>query len=94
MEYQVAKDYLDNLIRVQNEAKSSAYFNSSIQAIIIADPESVHMYRGIEIIADVMGLTLGEREWRYKEDVRTEYFFIYSGVEFFQLGSSDDPNKA
>lgn len=89
MEYQEVKEYLDNLIQVREEAKSCECLNSSIQAIMISYPE-IHMYSGIEIVADTMGIRLDSKKLR---DGTMKYFFTYSGTEFFQLGSSDSEHK-
>ena len=85
MEYQEIKDYLDSLIRIRDEAKNSEKLNSSIEAIMIVNPE-IHIYKGIEIIADVMGIKLKSRQRR---DGITEFYFNYSKIKFFQLGSSN-----
>lgn len=90
MEYQEVKNYLDALIRVRDEARNIQRFNSSIEAIMAASSD-IHIYKGIEIIADVMGLKLDKKKFL---DRKPRYFFIYAGVEFFQLGSSDDSDKA
>ena len=89
MEYLEIKDYLDRLIRIQDEAQSCEDLNANIKAIMITGP-AIQMYKGIEIIADVMGLQLDSKK---RGDGDMEYFFIYSGVEFFQIGKSDDIKK-
>lgn len=85
MEYQDVKDWLDRLIFVRAAEKSYEKLNSSIQAILVTRPE-IHIYKGIEIIADVMGVELDSEE----KDGNTWYSFVYAGVRFFQIGSSDE----
>lgn len=81
MEYQEVKDWLDNLICVQNEAKRIEKFNSNIEAIMVSTP-NIQIYTGIEIIADIMGLKLESRE---RTDGDKELYFNYSKTRFFQL---------
>ena len=90
MEYQDIKHWLDELIRLKSESKSLENFNSEIQSIIYSYPE-IQLFNGIEIIVDIMGLKLFAKRWR---DNKTEYSFRYEGVKFFQIGSSDDEDKA
>lgn len=88
MEYQEIKDWLDRLILLNGAAKGYEDLTTSIQAIM--SRVGIQLYKGIEIVADVMGLQLDSRK---RSDGEIEYFFIYSGVEFFQLGRSDEVDK-
>lgn len=89
MEYQEVKEWLDELIRARNRCLSLECLDTNIQAIMHPTMD-IHIYKGIEIVADVMGLKLTERKFN---DKRMDYFFMYSNIEFFQIGKSDDGSK-
>lgn len=89
MEYTEVKEWLDKLIEANKEIKSMksslGWFSSDIRAIIHYDP-CILIYKGIEIIADVMGLEL-------KQEVRetsVQLSFEYSGTTFLQIYDLED----
>lgn len=84
MEYQEIKDWLDRLAENRKEALSLERLNSSIETTTPSG--NVHIYKGIETVADTMGLPL-QQEPFYEP---TKYYFIYREVEFFQFGKSDE----
>lgn len=88
MEYQEIKDYLDNLIRVYKESRAAESFNSEIKAITVSYKEMIHIHKGIDILADVMGIPL-EVEERDDAEFRFEYSFKYRDFLFFQIEKTD-----
>lgn len=81
MEYEKVKEWLDKLIKNLKEAQENEHFNNQI--IAIGPGEKIQIFRGIEIIADVMGVEL--KETRICSIYPFEYSFVYGGVEFHQL---------
>ena len=82
MEYEEIKEWLDKLVINLKEAQELEYFNEQINTCVMN--RQVQIYKGIDIIADVMGIELN-----IEEDMGCVYPFSYSfmhdGVIFFQL---------
>ena len=83
MKYKKIKEWLESLIKVYHKTKATAEFDAQI---CICEPFSsgIHIYKGIEMVADVMGLALKEIK-RDDAYIPYEYSFIYKGVKFFQI---------
>ena len=82
MELKNVKEWLDKLVDTQNELRDLKYCNTQIEVCGIMD--HIHIYRGIEKIADAVGAELrmirgDDREYPYR------YFFRYRGWEITQI---------
>lgn len=82
MGYTEIKERLDKVVKNIKEAESLCDFNSQIS--FIRPLKRIHVFRGIDIIADSMGLELRE-ENDWGDDLPYKYSFMYEGIEFFQL---------
>ena len=87
MEYEKIKEWLDLLVEDFKRNNEHADFNSQIYTCHSRD--AVHMCRGIEIVANVMGLELRRKDLPY-EEYSHESYFIYNDVRFFQMYRKDD----
>lgn len=82
MEYDEIKEWLDSIIDTIERQRELVIFNSEIET---HKPDNYYfIYRGIEIIADQMGIPLEHHE-RDDEKWRHKYSFIYRGIEFLQF---------
>lgn len=82
MEYTQVKEWMDKQIANLKEANALRFFN---EQICTCHPEtSIHIFRGIDILADVMRLELKEED-RGDSDFPYSYSFVYEGVRFFQI---------
>ena len=79
MEYTDVKEWLDWQIKDAEERRKNEPLNSDICAI--STPDEIQMYKGIDIVADILGAELKER--RLKEYYC--YYFFYNDVEVLQL---------
>lgn len=82
MEYENIKDWLDKLVDNRNEAIALTVHNTSILTTT-CDSERIHLYKGIDIVADVMGLPLEEKY--FNDECPYMYTFRYRDVMFVQL---------
>lgn len=58
MEYADIKEWLDSLITNAEERYALQYFNESVYLVSQNNDNTIQIYEGIEIVADVMGLTI------------------------------------
>lgn len=79
MEYEDVKAWLDWQMKNAEERRKNEAFNSDI--CMTSTPDYIQMYKGIDIVADILGADLKER--RLKEYYC--YYFFYNGVEVTQL---------
>ena len=86
MEYEVVKQWLDELVKANREANKENVLTSSIRAVAAVDT-SVLVFSGIDIVADVMGLELQEELITHDSDFRYSYTFKYDGMRFVQYSS-------
>lgn len=91
MDYASVKEWLDKLVSLHNEAKAIEQYSNDIEAII--SRRGIHLYKGIEAVADVMGIELKKKEVEYPDETRIRYFFYYSGLEFFQLSDKVETDE-
>ena len=89
MEYEKIKEWLESLILTTNARLNLVNFNSEIKSIAI--DYCVHIYKGIDIIADVMGLSLSIEQRDDNPLFPYRYSFIYKGMEFFQITDEELP---
>lgn len=73
------KSYLDNLVRINEEANKTHELNKNIRASLNAG--DVLVYDGIKELADAAGEELIE-EPRHGTRCNYRYYFIYKGVTF------------
>lgn len=88
MEYEKIRDWLDKLAELQKEQQQLSFFNSQIATTCGLDDIQIH--RGIEIVADVMGLSLTET-FRKGYEYPYKYSFSYEGVLFIQISTERLP---
>jgi hypothetical protein len=82
MGFKNVKEWLDKLVDNQNELRNLKYCNSQIE--LCGPTDTIHIFRGIEKIADAVGVELqmicdDSREYPYR------YFFRYRGWEVTQI---------
>lgn len=82
MEYAEVKEWLDRLVQNYNELHELQEFNTSVS--ICTGCDGVQLFKGIDIVADVMGFSLTEKDEEIGQ-FRYRYSFMYEGVEFFEL---------
>lgn len=88
MEYEQMKEWLDALIANAEQAMELEEFNSSIKASTspFSFSRKILIPRGIDIVADVMGIPLTEIELPADEVTyshKYKYQFLYRDVLFF-----------
>lgn len=76
----MARDWVNALISSMENRKSLDRLNSQIETIIT--PDYIQIYSGIEILADILGCELMEKE---RNDEYSEYYFFYRDVKFLKL---------
>lgn len=80
MEYEQVKEYLDDIVRDYKNAIRPRYLTNQIQSKVSIE-KNILVRKGLEIMADIMGLEIQEKEiedWRLKY----AYTFVYDGVKF------------
>lgn len=86
MEYEVVKQWLDELVDDFLKVTKENVLNSTIRAQIAIEV-SVLIYEGIDIVADVMGFDLTEEILNNDCEVWFAYSFTYKGVKFVEYKS-------
>lgn len=81
MEYAEVKEWLDRLVQNYNELHELKLFNTSVS---LCTASYVQLFKGIDIIADIMGFHLTEKDYETSE-FRYEYSFMYEGIKFLEL---------
>lgn len=76
----MARDWANALISHMKHRRALDKLNSQIETV--TTPDYIQVYAGIEILADVLGCELLERE---RDDEYTEYYFFYQEVKFLKL---------
>lgn len=82
MEYAEVKEWLDRLVQNYNELHELSELSTSVE--ICTGSNGVQLFKGIDIVADVMGFSLTEKDEETSQ-FRYRYSFMYEGVEFFEL---------
>ena len=82
MEFATVKEWLDKLVDSYNELKSLKYCNTQIELCGLYD--NIHIHRGIEVIADAVGIKLNVTYDSYS-DYPYRYHFMYRGYEIVQI---------
>ena len=82
MEYAEVKEWLDKLVANIIETESLYNFNEQIR--VCRPGLTIHMFTGIDIVADVMGLELRE-DYEEDKDFPYRYSFEYKGNKFIQI---------
>lgn len=93
MDYDTVKDWLDNVVCSIKDQRSLSVLTESIK--LSQSPDLyVTMVKGIDIVADIMGLRL--HHFKNSGDGTHQYSFSYQNVKFIQLsldpleGKSDE----
>lgn len=82
MEFTDAIEWLDAQIYAKKILNETRCFNNQIAAV--ATDKDIHIYRGIEILAGVLGIEIAENV-REGSEYKYEYRFNYKGIEVFQM---------
>ena len=82
MEYAEVKEWLDRLVHNYNEHHELSKLNESVS--VCTTSYGIQLFKGIDIIADVMGFCITEKDEETSQ-FRYNYSFMYEGVEFFEL---------
>ena len=83
MDFESVKAWLDENIAIRKRLVELDNFNEEMQLCTVNKENTLHVYKGIEIIAELLGKVLVETE--FDDDIPYKYYFMYDGVEVFQL---------
>ncbi len=83
-------EWLDRIIENMKEQKALSRFNNQI--MICGSKDHIQMFKGIEIVADELGIELQSKPHAgrippYAQ--KTRLFFDYRGIEVFQFVDGD-----
>ena len=81
MEYAQVKEYLDDMVRDYRNAIKPRCLADCIRSSVSIDKD-ILVHKGLEIIADIMGLEIQEEERNVSSGLVYEYSFVYEGVKF------------
>lgn len=84
MGYREIKEWLDRLVENRKERAALTQLNSSI--CTVGAESTIHLYKGIEIIADVLGVPLQKTTCCGT----IMYYCVYNGTEIRQIGKSNE----
>lgn len=85
MEFKDVKEWLDANIEHRKKLPEYEDFNEQIQLCTVNKKNTLQVYKGIDIIADVVGAELMQKEDWEDEELPYYYYFMYEGFEVFQL---------
>lgn len=91
MEFTDAIEWLDMQIYARKILNEARCFNSQIAAV--ETDKDIHIYRGIEILAGVLGAEMTESVEEGSK-YKYEYRFSYKGIEVFQMSKERIPLNA
>lgn len=94
------KEWLDTIVDALNVAQSNAYelwwgkladgeYDHRI-APCNPDYNSLHIYKGIEYLADVVGAKIETEVEEYENSTGFRHYFDYKGVRIFELCDTED----
>lgn len=86
MDKKRVKKWLDNLVLSRKKYLKNEYLMDGIRVCTGSLGDGIHIYSGINEIADVMALDLKEKFFG-NYDYPYKYWFVYDGVEFFQISN-------
>jgi len=86
MDKERIKKWLDNLVIARKLYLDNADLTDEICLCAGTFDDGIHIHLGIDEIADVMGLELKEKSFE-DDDYPYKYWFVYDGVEFFQISN-------
>ena len=76
----MARDWLNQIISCMKQRSPFDVFNNQIRTI--GSPDDIQLFKGIEILSDLLGLKLQDGG---KNENYNEYYFLFNGVKVFQL---------
>ncbi len=85
MEFKDVKEWLDANIELRKKLPEYEDFNEQIQLCGFGRKNTLHVFKGIDIIADVVGAELQQKEDWEDEERPYYYYFMYEGFEVFQM---------
>ena len=83
MEFQNIKEWLDLHISIRRQLIEAEHLNELCRP---NKENTLHVYKGIDILADVVGAELLLREDLEDEEYPYYHYFMYDGFEVFQIG--------
>lgn len=86
MDKEKVKQWLDNLVLSRKIYLENEDLTDEICVCTGSLGDGIHIYSGINEIADVMALDLKEKFFE-NDDYPYKYWFVYDGVEFFQISN-------
>jgi len=84
MKFTDIKKWVDAQANIKKAEKDCSCFCKQIST---CRTDSVQLYNGIEIVADVLCIDLDEEVFN---DGHIKLSFMYDGIEFIQIGRSED----
>lgn len=85
MEFQNIKEWLDLNISIRRQLIETENLNEQVQLCRPNKENTLHVYKGIDILADVVGAELLLREDLEDEEYPYYHYFMYDGFEVFQM---------
>lgn len=86
MDKERVKQWLDNLVLSRKIYLENEDLTDEICVCTGTLDDGIHIHSGIDEIADVMALDLKEKFFK-DDDYPYKYWFVYDGVEFFQISN-------
>lgn len=91
MKFTDIKKWVDAQANIKKAEKDCSCFCKQIST---CHTDSVQLYKGIEIVAEVLCIDLDEEVFDLDEEVfndgHIKLSFMYDGIEFIQIGRSED----
>ena len=83
LESAMVRDWLNLQVKNLAMRKESYVLNGTIR--LVEPDDRVHVYSGIALITELLGLKLKEKHDKYDYLYPWEYSFMYQGTEFYQI---------
>ena len=83
MDFENIKAWLDDIVDTIEHLNSLRTLGTSI--IGEASVDSYLIHKGIDVVADVMGIPVEEKELKNPSYFKKEYHFYYRGIKFYDF---------
>lgn len=84
MEFESVKAWLDMNISIRKQLIELEDYNEQLMLCRPNQKDTVHVFKGIEIMADLLGKEIAMVE-RNDTEIPYEYYFMYEGFKVLQL---------
>ena len=85
MDFESVKAWLDLNISIRKQLAEAQELNNNISLCTLNRENTVHVFEGIELIADALGFELlADEKWE-DDDHPYFYYFMYGEFKVFQL---------